>query len=89
MNNLIIINKDINCVKNEGFKLDFKNDCTHTRWDNIELSPSGENRVSQAIDSFYDLDSACLCVDKHGTFYAVQFDYTFHTPEVWQKVVRV
>lgn len=89
MLSVTIINSDIRCVKNEGFKLDFENDRTHHRWEHIELSPSGERRVSNAIDDFYDLYDVCLCVDKHGTFYAVQFDYTYHTPEVWQKVVRV
>lgn len=77
------LSNDLYAVKNAGYELDFGKEYETdfpTEW--------SENRKSDEIDSFYDLDNAELCEDKNGELYAVEkafIDGEFK-PIIWQRL---
>ena len=87
MKNFTIISNEEYAVKKAGYVLDFE-DTTHNCYEGKDISPETENKLMKDIDSFYDLDNACLCKDEDGYLYAVEFDFTTKQPVVWQRVIE-
>lgn len=78
------IKDELYCVKNSGYELDLEAK-TETILD------INKNRTQDLIDSFYDLDGACLCENEEGELYAVDYGYINEkfVPIIWQKVKNI
>lgn len=88
MKNFTIINNEEFAVKKAGYVLDFDEDSTHHCHEGEDISAEIENKLMRDIDSFYDLDGACLCKDEYGCLYAVEFNFFTKQPAIWQRVKR-
>lgn len=81
-----VLSNDLYAVKNAGYELDFGKE-----YETDFPAEWSENRKSDEIDNFYDLDSAKLCKDENNELYAVEeaFINNEFKPIIWQKVKAI